>query len=369
MLFNQSTSLVVGGVALSAVACISWLRTGHSWFLVWTAVALIALVGRLGLERAFRARRHAIVDLAKWRARFIAGAWIMGALWGVGALTIVDHRDPLVEMFVISVEIIIVMGAAARNASCLPAARGQTVLALSPMFVACLATNDPFYRAFSIVFLFAGFAARTLYRHLYHQRVRFLRMNEALADANQRLERAATTDSLTGIANRRRFDAALAEEVRGAKREHCELALLLIDIDVFKGFNDLYGHQAGDECLQRVAAAFEAAFRRPGDLVARYGGEEFAAILPRTDLEAAAGLAEIVRGDIESLALRNPGSPRGFVSVSVGVASLPGSLRAEDLLRAADEALYAAKAAGRNCVRVKPGGTGTRGALCTPDSA
>ncbi len=238
MLFSQSTSLVVGGFALSAVACISWLRTGQSWFLVWTAVSLIALVGRLGLERAFRARRQAIGDLATWRARFIAGAWIMGALWG------------------------------------------------------------------------------------------------------------------SGIANRRRFDAALAEEMRRAKREDFELALLLIDIDLFKGFNDLYGHQVGDACLQRVAAAFAAAFRRPGDLVARYGGEEFAAILARTDLQAAAGLAEIVRGDIESLALRNEASPVGFVSVSVGVASLTGSRHDEDFIRAADEALYAAKEAGRNCVRV-----------------
>lgn len=122
------------------------------------------------------------------------------------------------------------------------------------------------------------------------------------------------------------------------------------------GFNDLYGHQAGDECLQRVAATLDAALYRPGDVVARYGGEEFAVILPRTDLAAAAAIAEIVRRNVEALALRCTANPTGFVSVSVGAARLPSCGLAEDVIRAADEALYAAKGAGRNCVRFERDG-------------
>jgi diguanylate cyclase (GGDEF)-like protein len=202
---------------------------------------------------------------------------------------------------------------------------------------------------------------------LHDQHIRLLCLNEdnvslvreaqqvnlELAAANGQLEHTATTDALTQIANRRRFDSSLTEAVRRAQREGTALTLLFLDIDSFKGFNDLYGHQAGDTCLQRVAAGLSSSFRRPGDLVARYGGEEFSVILPRTDLGAALALAEAVRYNIEALALRNAASAAGVISVSIGVTSFAPELyaRPEDFIRSADEALYAAKRAGRNCVR------------------
>jgi diguanylate cyclase (GGDEF)-like protein len=227
--------------------------------------------------------------------------------------------------------------------------------------------GNPVYCAFIGLYVVAAFL---LADDLHRSMVRLLALNEQnrvlvaqvqhaaaeLEAANVRLAEAATTDALTGIANRRRFDAALTDETARAQREEREIALLLFDIDLFKSYNDVFGHQAGDVCLLRVAQALDGSLRRPADLVARYGGEEFAAILPHTSEAAAAALAERVCAGIAALAIANPGSPRGIVTVSVGVASFgPDTYRPPaDFLAAADAALYAAKAAGRNCVRVAP---------------
>lgn len=369
-LFDQTTTLVVAGIGFAVVATVCWFRSGETWFAIWAALSLATLGARVALEWAFNHRRDPAEDIGKWRLRFVAGAWAMGGLWGASALTIVYHDDSFVQMYTISVLGVIVIGGAARNASSPLAARGQTLIGLVPLIVVCLASNDSYYRSFGLFPIFVLFAALTLSRNLYDHYVNFMSLNEQnialvnevqqanseLAAVNLRLEHAATTDSLTGIANRRRFDGSLAEEVRRAQRERSDLALVFLDIDSFKGFNDLYGHQAGDACLQRVSAALTSAFRRPGDLIARYGGEEFAAILPQTDLASAMTLAEAVRLAVEALQVRNAASPAGVVSISVGVAGFtPGRYRRpEDFIRGADEAMYAAKHAGRNCVRVTP---------------
>lgn len=172
-----------------------------------------------------------------------------------------------------------------------------------------------------------------------------------LAQANSRLAELSTTDGLTGVANRRRFDEALASEWNRARRDGNPLSLLMVDVDHFKSYNDRLGHLAGDDCLRQVARALREHARRPGDLLARYGGEEFA-LLTRTDREHAARLAERLREDILALDAAHPDSEEGRVTISVGVATLrvdPESAPS-DLVRMADEALYAAKAAGRNRV-------------------
>jgi diguanylate cyclase (GGDEF)-like protein len=180
---------------------------------------------------------------------------------------------------------------------------------------------------------------------------------EENSDLIVQLEQAATTDSLTGIANRRRFDTVLSAETRRAERDNAYLAVLMLDIDFFKGFNDRYGHQAGDECLQRVAAVLASSFTRSGDLVARYGGEEFVAVLPGIDPSQAESLAEAVRANVVALAIPYAFGREGIVTVSIGVvAALPHhDVRPEDFVRAADAALYTAKAEGRNCIRSAAG--------------
>ena len=175
-----------------------------------------------------------------------------------------------------------------------------------------------------------------------------------LAAANEALERQATTDGLTGIANHRVFQERLAQEWARAGRERAALSLLMVDIDAFKAFNDALGHQAGDACLRRVAEVVAAHAARASDVAARYGGEEFALVLAGTNEEGARAVAERLRATVERLAVAHPASPAApFVTVSVGVATARpaegGSAAA--LVSAADRGLYEAKRAGRNAVR------------------
>ena len=174
-----------------------------------------------------------------------------------------------------------------------------------------------------------------------------------LEDKNRLLERLSALDTLTGIANRRRFDDVLRQEWKRAARDNACLSLLFCDIDHFKRFNDTYGHQAGDDCLVRVAQAVEDTLNRPADLAARYGGEEFVGLLIETDSEGARLLAERVRARIEALDIEHSSSDVADVlTVSLGLAStVPTSgMRPEDLVELADRALYAAKQEGRNRV-------------------
>jgi diguanylate cyclase (GGDEF)-like protein/hemerythrin-like metal-binding protein len=177
------------------------------------------------------------------------------------------------------------------------------------------------------------------------------RTNQALTVANRELEKSSRTDGLLGIANRMYFDEMLAEEWCRARRERTSLALLMIDVDHFKRFNDCYGHQAGDGCLQAVARAVAAALHRPADMVARYGGEEMVVMLPNTTLDGARAVARSMLAAVKTLAIPHAASPvTDRVTVSIGVAAMtPDPVAgAERLVAVADAALYTAKAAGRD---------------------
>jgi diguanylate cyclase (GGDEF)-like protein len=174
-----------------------------------------------------------------------------------------------------------------------------------------------------------------------------------LEEKNRLLERLSALDTLTGIANRRRFDDVLRQEWKRAARDGDPLSLVFCDIDYFKRFNDTYGHQAGDECLIRVAQTMEETLNRPADLAARYGGEEFVALLVDTDPEGARLLAERMRVRVESLHIEHRASTVArHLTVSLGVATVVAraAVRPEDLVDLADRALYAAKEGGRNRV-------------------
>jgi diguanylate cyclase (GGDEF)-like protein len=168
--------------------------------------------------------------------------------------------------------------------------------------------------------------------------------------AQAALQELANHDGLTGIANRRAFDETLKLEWRRAMRDAQPLSLLLGDVDLFKHYNDNYGHLAGDECLKQVAHAMSEEMQRASDLVARYGGEEFAVILPNSTLEGAAVVAERMRQAVEQLAIPFTGSETGCVTISIGVASVAPSPSGDSwqLISTADAALYRAKASGRN---------------------
>ncbi|MEO5364917.1 MAG: diguanylate cyclase [Magnetococcus sp. WYHC-3] len=175
-----------------------------------------------------------------------------------------------------------------------------------------------------------------------------------LQSANLRLAELAATDGLTGLANRRHFDEQLAREWARARRNRQWLALLMIDVDFFKKYNDGHGHQAGDRCLVEMARLLHGHARRAGEVAARYGGEEFVILAPCLDMAQAQALAQDISREMSARALPHGDSPYRVVTLSIGVAALvpESSLHAEDLVNRADRALYLAKQNGRNRVEV-----------------
>jgi len=191
-----------------------------------------------------------------------------------------------------------------------------------------------------------------LFRRELHQR---RAAEQAALDLNVQLEKLATTDALTGLANRRRFDDALEREWRRAVRNQLPLSLIVLDADYFKGFNDRYGHQRGDEALRLIARSIEASIVNASDTACRIGGEEFAVILPETDAAGAEIVAHRIREAVAGWKIPHASSPLGVLTVSLGLAQIP-DVRAADpaaFVEAADQALYAAKANGRNQVQVR----------------
>jgi diguanylate cyclase (GGDEF)-like protein/PAS domain S-box-containing protein len=168
------------------------------------------------------------------------------------------------------------------------------------------------------------------------------------------VENLAMVDGLTGIANRRRFEEKMDEEWRRAMRDGSLLSVLLIDVDHFKPYNDIYGHVLGDGCLRQIAVAAQGVIHRSSDLFARYGGEEFVVVLPNTDGDGAQLVAEQIRLAVEMLGLPHTGNPHGVVTVSIGCATqaLEHDAVSTVLVEAADQALYQAKSAGRNRVEI-----------------
>ncbi|NRR29067.1 sensor domain-containing diguanylate cyclase [Oxalobacteraceae bacterium] len=219
--------------------------------------------------------------------------------------------------------------------------------------------RDTFAHSLGVVLLAAmlGLFGKRLVDQI-HRRVdaeaALRKARDALESANRTLERQAMQDGLTGLANRRQFDVTLGNEFSRAMRYQHALAFVMLDVDYFKQYNDVYGHQAGDDCLRTVSGVIRALTpRRPGDLSARYGGEEIGILLPNTDMAGAHAVAERIRQAIEELRIVHTGSAVGVVTLSAGVAVLVpqrGKHLSVMLVEAADQALYMAKSAGRNRV-------------------
>jgi len=176
------------------------------------------------------------------------------------------------------------------------------------------------------------------------------KMNSELHSTNE----LSNTDFLTGLHNRRHYSELLHKEWKGCSRDRIPFSVLMLDIDFFKIYNDTYGHQKGDACIQMIAAQMKKTISRPRDIIARYGGEEFVILLPDTALDGAIALAESIRSSIASVCLEHKGSPVfGIVTISIGVASVIPDEKStpESLVGKADDALYVAKEKGRNNVK------------------
>ena len=211
------------------------------------------------------------------------------------------------------------------------------------------------YAAGMLVAIILGWLAERRNREVFLQKS-LLALEKSRSEAlAERMKEMSRHDSLTGLANRRHFDEVLVREWQRCQRDGSSLSLMFIDVDFFKPFNDHYGHQAGDEVLARVGKTLSELARRPGDLAARYGGEEFVMLYPQTGPEALSYLAEELRRAVEELDLAHGHSEcADHITVSVGTASVipETSGRPEQLVEAADHAVYLAKRNGRNRVEV-----------------
>lgn len=214
------------------------------------------------------------------------------------------------------------------------------------------AKNNPEEEAHSLEIGAADFITKPFHPKVVLARVR---TQLALRSQAEALRSLALIDALTGIANRRQFDVVIAAEWRRCARMRRPLALLMIDIDSFKRFNDRYGHQAGDECLQKLASRLRMTLQRSHDLVARYGGEEFICVLPETPAEGAVAKAVELEQAVRALAIEHETSTVGsVVTISVGVAvvvPVPDEPHA-NILAIADRALYMAKRAGGGQIKL-----------------
>jgi diguanylate cyclase (GGDEF)-like protein len=221
------------------------------------------------------------------------------------------------------------------------------------LIITALDDQESVDRAFAVGA--TDYITKPIHFPVLRQRVRRLlnqsQLYQQLEIAHRELQRLVTLDGLTGVANRRRFDEYLNLEWRHMAREQLPLSLILCDIDFFKRYNDTYGHQAGDDCLCKVANALSFCAKRPIDLVARYGGEEFAVILPNTTAAGATQVAEEIRTVVNTLGIPHVQSlVSPHVTLSLGIACMQPRLdnSPAKLIAAADAALYEAKAAGRN---------------------
>jgi diguanylate cyclase (GGDEF)-like protein len=197
--------------------------------------------------------------------------------------------------------------------------------------------------------LSANYSLEREYRLNYLQRLRGRIQGAQLSAMVQQLHDLSQSDPLTGLANRRAMDTLL-EELSSRNERY---AVILVDIDAFKAFNDCYGHQVGDDCLRRVAAMLRASLRFTSDRVARMGGEEFAVVLPHTALEDAYTMAERMRKSVHDLMIPHAGSRTGkVVTISAGVSTSSGNRSSANVVAEADKALYRAKQLGRNRVEI-----------------
>lgn len=207
----------------------------------------------------------------------------------------------------------------------------------------------------ALVVLFVVIGKRLLHlikKDDYNEKV-ILQTRDELQVLNEELQKQVMQDGLTGLGNRRRFDEALPHEFARAMRGSNSLALIMIDVDYFKNYNDTYGHPAGDDCLKIIAEVLKANQNRPGDLAIRYGGEEMCILLPQTDVIGAMIVAEKIRRAIAHLKMPHLGNPEGVVTISAGVNAFVPARSGHNplqLLETTDKALYLAKSSGRNRV-------------------
>ncbi len=333
--------------------------------LLWYAAVILISMTRWGFGQSYIASQHYTnEELQQFAQRYLLYSTLISALWGVSGVVLFSNIE-LIQ----AVHVMLLAGAVISAMPILALSRLalylQTGTILLPITLNLLLLTDSSHQSLALATVMLGvllvMASRSI-THLLHD----------LHAVQVQMHEQANTDAVTQIANRRFFDNIFKKEWKRAARDNKPLALLMIDVDHFKRYNDQHGHHAGDQCLQIVAQCIKTVARRASDVVARHGGEEFAVLLPDTSIEDANLLAERLRKNIEDQRIpHSDGALPRIVTISIGVSCcIPGSPRdyqeSDDgnivypamLLNAADRALYRAKRNGRNQVESEMCGLG-----------
>lgn len=338
-----------------------------TWCIVLSSIFLVDFLGYVAF-RQFKSEKR---NPKTWYRIFVFSVICVSLSWGLGSLYLISKVNLPHQMFIV-ITIVMIMGGGLPMLSNRMSSLVPFQLCNSVPSVIWLITNaqEPlhyvaalFLTLFAAAMLVDGFS-------LTHQlwdslRLRFV--NEQLANSlkdsngrlkslNKELTRISSTDALTHVANRRYFDERLEQEWKRVVREEHQIAVIMVDVDHFKQYNDTFGHQQGDICLEQVAICIRDTLRRPADMVARYGGEEFIVLLPNTTSEGAVRVAEMIRENVLALEIPHPVSEtHELVTVSVGVGFVHATEKSQrrELIAAADQALYQSKDNGRNQVNIK----------------
>lgn len=353
-----SPMLPIGFIAFQAFTLVFYTAELHGQDLSWLLKSECLNIGLLsgGLLAAHQAR---------WRLSFDRWIpWVFGLITAVKVATGFLLHSPVLAVNQVYVTLMVLMiGMLGLQLPIRSAIRGCVLGGLP--FLALPWVSDIHYGLLFLghylltatVAVFVVAVREDKDRMMFLQSMRFQQERQEVQRLNAELADMARKDALTGLSNRRVFDEALRAEWDRARRNRASLALLMIDVDHFKRYNDHYGHPAGDQCLAHIASAIGSVVRRPGDLAARYGGEEFVVLLPGTQEAGAGEMASRLIDRVDALRLPHEASLTApFVTVSVGVSvCVPqGALTGQTLTDMADAALYEAKAAGRHTMRVRP---------------
>ena len=325
--------------------------------LIWFGLIVTLSIVRYLVGKNFNTKRqYTQEDLSYWANRHVFFTTLISTIWGVAGIMFFPQDLPHQILLMLILSSVLLAAIPTLAASRL-AFYFQIVVIFLPVVSLFLLSKDSGHGLLAVALIILAVTLVLVSSYIYH-------LLFELQTTHIALQALAETDQLTNIANRRHFDRKFKVEWRRAMRDKNPISMMMIDVDFFKKYNDSYGHQEGDKCLQEIAKALESITNRPADLASRYGGEEFAILLPATSLDNTVMLAERLRKKIEKLKIEHTRSSFGIVTVSIGVSccepawDFTGKTPDKDqkvifpamLLTAADNALYVSKERGRNQV-------------------
>jgi diguanylate cyclase (GGDEF)-like protein len=320
------------------------------------------LVSRGLLYLSFRKKNLEGDQYTPWGERYIISIFLTGMAWGVASLFIHTTNNPTYQLVIALWIVAMSASAAVAYSIYIKAVMMFFVPSTVTLIISLFFIGGTLQTLLAIALCFYILITVSSMLPVNKSMINAIKLNyelemeiEERKKIEEQLRELSLKDALTGLSNRRQFDEVMEREWRRAKRENSPLSFILLDIDSFKLFNDSYGHQEGDACLQRVSGVIMQEAKRPGDLTARYGGEEFAVILPNTESHHAYTIAEKIRHEIVALNIPHIGSKVedcNIVTISSGVSTfIPGqNMTQSDIIKWADAALYKAKHEGRNRV-------------------